>query len=873
MLKLYFFILFTPFIAFSQNVTISGVVKDKQNRSIERASVIILDSSGNTLSYTFADENGHYLLQFKKPLDKSINIEISSLGFSKTIEALDPGTKTEINRSFILETKQENLNEVVIESYKKVKINRDTTTIKAASFSNQTEQTIEDILKKLPGIEVQKDGTVKAHGKPIDKLLIEGEDLLDKNYVLLSRNLDAKTLDEVQIIEAFEDNPVLKKMNNSDKVALNLKLKKNNQNVWFGNITAGAGIISENRWKEGINLGLIKKKIKFFYLADYNNSGEKATSLIKESSIIIDFFGEDRIEKTAKKQYSINSNENTSFSKSQSIFNKALFNSLSFNTKLKPSLSVRGVGYFTNDNQIQNSFSETIYNIDQTPIINSETNHYSGKKTLSSGEIELKYLGNENNYLTNLLIYKNNPTTINSNLLFNNQRIKQDSKNSNTTFYNHFNHSYSLSNRTVLNNYVYFGNDEINEKNRLISPFLNTFLKANPDAEIDQNGTTKNQYFGIKSKLISKYKKTESIFALQYEKNKESIASDFFTDKSQNTDYKVDTKSNQTLFSFEGGIRYNFSPKTDFTVNLKYVQNHFNRNTFRENFSFLNPVFSINIKKTSLGTFRFSYSENNTLPEINYLKTNYLLANYRTFEKGVPDITLLKNKTVSFSYLLFKDEKGFSIKTNIAYIKSKKALNIDNLITQNFNFKNYIITNGGENFNGNINLINYFRNLKWATKIETQQSWSNNPTKVNNLNFTNLKNYNSQYTFSATTYYKLPVNFDFGFNYNYYQTNFNNTVTTNKTKDAFINCNYKISKAWLAEVNTTFYQMNSQNYSFINIIANYTPENSRFSYRFLFNNVTNENEFTLVTLDNYTSFKSTINLVPRYLLATVKYRF
>ena len=67
--------------------------------------------------------------------------------------------------------------------------------------------------------------------------------------------------------------------------------------------------------------------------------------------------------------------------------------------------------------------------------------------------------------------------------------------------------------------------------------------------------------------------------------------------------------------------------------------------------------------------------------------------------------------------------------------------------------------------------------------------------------------------------------------------------------------------------------MNSKNYSFINTIINYNPEESKFSYRLILNNLTNENEFTLISLDNYTSYKSTIKLVPRYLLLTVKYRF
>jgi hypothetical protein len=67
--------------------------------------------------------------------------------------------------------------------------------------------------------------------------------------------------------------------------------------------------------------------------------------------------------------------------------------------------------------------------------------------------------------------------------------------------------------------------------------------------------------------------------------------------------------------------------------------------------------------------------------------------------------------------------------------------------------------------------------------------------------------------------------------------------------------------------------MNSTNYSFVNAVINYNPMESRFSYRMMLNNLANDHEFTLVSLDNYTSYTSTINLVPRYLLVTAKYRF
>lgn len=862
-----------PILNFSQEIKISGTIKDNQNRGIESASVLVYDDLENTLAYTFSDAKGKYELVFEKPTNSIIKISVASLGYSKKEIELDLTSKLEHSQSFVLEEKKEYLKEVVIEANQKIRINRDTTTIKVASFGNKTEQTVEDILKKLPGIEVQKDGSIKAHGKTIDKLLIEGDDLFDKNYKLLTKNLDAKNLDAVQIIDSFEDNPILKKMNNSDKVALNLKLKKDKQNIWFGNILVGTGVVSENRWKEGINLGLLKKKIKLFYLADYNNLGEKATDQVSKSINENNLFGENRYEKTAKTLFIINSNENSSFSKSQSVFNKAFFNSLSFSKKINSSMSLRGVGYFANDNQFQNSFSQTQYNIENNPVTYTENNNYSSKKTLSSGELELKYFVNDDNYLTNIFIYKNNPNTINSELLFNQDRIDQASKDKNQTFYNHFNHTYRLSDNIVLNNYFYFGKDNVNQNSKIESPFLNSFLNVNPESIVAENADNSNTYLGLKSKMISRFKKLEYTLGLQFENSKEIINNTFFENEIQNTTYKNTTVLKQNQITLENNFRYNFTQKLDATASLNIIQNQFSLNSNTNNILILNPLFSINVKKTEIGNFTLSYSENNKPPEINYLNENFLLSSYRTFEKGTKYEGIFKNRTLYFSHNFYNDVKRFSIGTSLFYMNAKDMYNKESLITDNLSFEKYLLSTGSTNLNGSYNIVNYFRKLKMATKLETIQNWNETPTRVNSVVFVDIKTYSSSYKFSATTYFSLPINFDFGFNYNFYKTNFNSILTKNRTTDACININYKISKTWLGEINSTFYHMNSKNYSFINATVNYNPEESRFSYILILNNLINENEFTLVSLDNYTSYKSTINLVPRYLLLTAKYRF
>ena len=872
MQKLFILLIF-PFVLFSQEIKLSGTIKDNQNRGIESASVLVYDGLENTLAYTYSDANGNYNLVFEKPTNNTIIISVVSLGYSKKEIELDLTSKLEHSQSFVLEEKTEYLKEVVIETNQKIKIDRDTTTIKVASFGNKTEQTVEDILKKLPGIEVQKDGSIKAHGKTIDKLLIEGEDLFNKNYKLLTKNLDAKTLDAVQIIDDFEDNPIIKKMDNSDKVALNLKLKKDKQNIWFGNILVGTGIVSENRWKEGLNLGLLKKKIKLFYLADYNNSGEKATDQVSKSINENNLFGENRYEKTAKTLFTINSNENSTFSKSQSIFNKAFFNSLSFSKKINPSMTLRGVGYFANDNQLQNSFSQTQYNIENNPVSYSEINNYSAKKTLSSGEFELKYFANENNYLTNIFIYKNNPNAISSKLLFNQDRIDQSSNDKNQTFYNHLNYTYRLTDNKVLHNYFYFGKDNINQNSKIESPFLNSFLNLNPESIVAEKADNSNSYFGLKSKMISRFKSLEYTLGIQFENNKEIINNTFFENEIHNVTYENNTVLKQNQISLENNFRYNFSRKFDAIASLNIIQNQFSLNNNGNSILILNPLFSINLKKTKMGNFSLSYSENNKPPEINYLNENFLLTNYKTFEKGTKYEGIFNNKTLFFSHNLYNDVKRFSIGTSLFYINSKDTYNKESLITDNLSFEKHLLSKGSTNFNGSFTIVNYFRKLKTATKLETIQNWNETPTRVNSITFVEIKTFSSFYKFSATTYFNLPINFDFGFNYNNYKTDFNAIITKNKTQDAFINSNYKISKTWLGEINSTFYQMNSKNYSFINAIINYNPEESRFSYRLILNNLANENEFTLVSLDNYTSYKSTIDLVPRYLLLTVKYRF
>ena len=169
--------------------------------------------------------------------------------------------------------------------------------------------------------------------------------------------------------------------------------------------------------------------------------------------------------------------------------------------------------------------------------------------------------------------------------------------------------------------------------------------------------------------------------------------------------------------------------------------------------------------------------------------------------------------------------------------------------------------------------VNYLRIIKTALKIETTNSWISSPINVNSNTFLILNNFVNTIKYTVPTYFELPVNFDFGFTYNYFQTIFQTIKTDNSTKDAFMNVNWKISKTILLESNNVLYFVNNNYYSFNNVVVNYTPKESRLTYRLIFNNLVNQNEFTTISVDNFSNYRSTVQIIPRYVLGTIKYRF
>ncbi|MDC0177898.1 carboxypeptidase-like regulatory domain-containing protein [Polaribacter sp.] len=258
--------------SFSQ-VQLTGIVRDSIGISLEMANVIALDTVAKRIaSFGFTDEKGNFNLDLKA--NTTYNIKISYIGFKEISKFIK--TK-ESNLSFNYTMSEDNLLDgISIVSKMPVTIKGDTIIYNADSFKNGSERKLEDVLKKLPGLEINDAGEIEVEGKKVEKVMIDGKDFFDGDSKLATKNIPSNAVDKIQVLRNFSDVSQLSGVqNNQDRIAVNIKLKEGKKNFWFGDVLVGGGFTPDE------SLYLLQPKL-FYYtpkytlnvIGDINNLGE-----------------------------------------------------------------------------------------------------------------------------------------------------------------------------------------------------------------------------------------------------------------------------------------------------------------------------------------------------------------------------------------------------------------------------------------------------------------------------------------------------------------------------------------------------------------------------------------------------------------------
>ncbi|MDB2385445.1 carboxypeptidase-like regulatory domain-containing protein [Polaribacter sp.] len=271
-LKLLALLFFVSTVATAQ-VKLSGVVKDSIGIPLEMANAIAIDTVTKAItSYGFTDANGNYKLDLKR--NTTYNIKISYIGF-KTADDIITTKSDNITKNYTLAF-DNMLDEIEIVSSMPVTIKGDTIVYNADSFKNGTERKLEDVLKKLPGVEINDNGEIEVEGKTVEKLMVNGKDFFDGDTKLATKNIPSNAVDKIEVLRNFTDVGQLSGVqDNQDRVALNIKLKEGKDNFWFGDITAGGGSsTTEGLYLFQPKLFYYNPKYSINFIGDINNLGD-----------------------------------------------------------------------------------------------------------------------------------------------------------------------------------------------------------------------------------------------------------------------------------------------------------------------------------------------------------------------------------------------------------------------------------------------------------------------------------------------------------------------------------------------------------------------------------------------------------------------
>ncbi len=858
---------------------ISGHVLDFNKDPVVGANIVVANEQEKILVYGFTNNHGFFSIDLPKDIPSKVLIIASGLGLetSRHLITIEPN-KSKYQVTFVLNENVEHLDEVTLEPNEKIYRTGNVTKINVDAFRDGTEQTIEDILRDLPGIEILQDGSIKAHGRFISKLLVEGDDLFDDKYKVLSKNLDAKILGEVEIIDQFESNPVVSKVTESENVALNLILKDEYKNVWFGNV--GLGLGNNDRIKSSANIGLIKKKVKFFYLGDYNNLGQTATSQSGNATKTINIntlVQEKRVESSLSPIYDVAPLRIDQIEEKDIVLNDASLNSISFVSNLNSELKIRGTGILANDIEDQMIFKETLFSTGQELVRYTENHNSLFEKSNATGEVELQYYPRENGYYTNLIKFNSSPQYSETLNMFNGNNIQQDLANDDVSFYNHFDSSHLLWNKHLVHNYAYFGVQSIEQNGRLISPTLYNLIAEGKVGEVHHVSDDFSKIYGVISKLVFNQKKHKQSLGFGYQRKKVARANQFIVNQNH-LSTNIDSLENHITFDsnkFQASLNSSFDISEHLRIKTDFSLEHLDINFDQSFFSkwMLVPKIIFRVRNMSIGSFGLDYKRDYTEPLPDYFLMNFQLTGYQSFKKGGDFIAVPRKNLFGFHYQIGNKLKTqqVTVRTRFKKNEAEYAQNIQ--IDESILLNRYELVKGGTNFTTTLDYTSYFKKLNFSSNLGANINWSKLPYKLNASDFSNLELFSKGINVSGTTYFEFPVNLDLDLNVNWTESNYKGIVSYSNWINLSTNLLLKLNKEISGSFSNKYYKMPNATYFSTDFDLHYAPQNSKFSYQVTGNNLANQRNFTILNIDEYSTTSTQIKLLPRYILASIKFRF
>ena len=783
---------------FTAKAQVSGTVTDSATRKpIDKAVIgLVVKSKAADTLYTFTNEKG--IFSFGQVPAENFSITIHNLGYtpltkfvpvSKALKSVDVGNVTIAYRGKLLD-------EVVVQAAAVI-IKEDTVEYNAASFKVKDNAVVEDLLKKLPGVQVDKDGNVTAQGKSVTRVKVNGKDFFGGDVKTATKELPANIVDKIQVIDDYGDQATVSgiKDGDPDKV-INIQLKKDKNKGFFGRVTAGAG--TEERYQASFNGNYFNNNRQISLVGNSNNNNASlfnfggggnrgATSMMKTGmSAMNDMGGMNNMMQGGIMNLLINSNTG-GISTTNSV-------GTNYRDQWGKRISVYGSYSFSHKNttQLQNTYTQSFY----------VTNSYINNQDLNANTIgdshratfNLEYQVDSFNYLKISPSYNYSRSNADNYTLFDYKRPDStktsDGSNKNLTKSNAptlaatllYNHKFRKRGRNFSAS-VSLGNSEnnstqdvINLSYQYIPPFIGPF---NNFQYINQVNTNHNS--GVRftySEPLTKKRSLDLTFShnLSYARNnKQTYNVDSLTKTKTYNNFLSNDYENNFYNNRIGLSLRTTEKKYNYTLGISVQPVDLKGRSVTKDSSY-QPIIRVNIfpiarmvyNFSRTKSLNFSYSGNATQPSFSQLQPVQDFSNQQSATVGNPDLKPSITNNFNFTYNNFNFISGKVLFTNLT------VSTINNQIVN----KSAKLNNNGasisipENVNGYYNILGFYaysrpyKNRKYLITFTGSGNFNHNINLTDSINRVGpVLVQNLALTKVIGNYWVLSQGFNFEFNY------------------------------------------------------------------------------------------------------------
>jgi hypothetical protein len=869
--------------AISQTV-IRGQINFSNNEKNLPVSVILKDQE-NILAYTISDEDNRFEIQTNKTGNFEIVFSSISMETQKQDVVISKPNQI-IQKNVYLIYKPIELNEILIKSDKPIVVKKDTIVFTAKEFLNGNERVVEDLLRKIPGITVSDDGVIKIGNQEVEKIMIDGDDMFEKGYKILTKNMPVRPINKVELYQNYSNNKLLKGIENSQKVALNLRLKDDFKRQWFGNAELAYGVASENRYEVRTNLMNFGKKNKYYLLKALNNVGFDAVgdlnSLIRPNrSYEIGNFGDNQIVKSTI----LLGGTTPALKPKRTNFNNAELISLNSIFTLSPKIKLKALSLFNSDeiNYFRNSTNTFL--IGNSNFTNSEDYFGRVEKTTYFNKLDFIYSISNSKTFEFSSRYTTGNQGFNSEIKFNQDVLNEILKSNNNRidqfllFTNKYkeNKVFVISGRLIVENLPQeYG----------VNKFVYQDLFQTNNTNLEQTAQTKMLFYGTEFNLLDRKQhgnlveiksgfqhRTDFFKSNLFLKNQQTIISqptDFQNDLAYSTDNlyfktKYSTKFKKAELFYQAGIHQLFN--TISTDGSSKFQNAF----------FINPKVDLVWELNSKNKVLSSLSYNTTNAEIQEVYNNYINTGFRSFSKGTGDFNQLDATNFSLNYTVGNFTDRFFGNIIFNYTTNHDFFSTNTIETQNYSQSEKIIIKNRTNFYVSSETNRYFSSLKSNIKLKLDASKSNYKNKINDSQLRIIESTFINYGLEARSSFKGFFNYHIGssFNYNEIKSSFKNSFTNSTS---FLNLLFKFNKNNMLEIKSErfiFGNVSDVNnkYYFFDIEHRCTIIENKIYMSLIGTNLFNVKTFKETVLSDIYSINNTFRLQPRYVMMRLEYSF